>query len=84
MCSNPRTILLSPSCTSCTDMIEKLKETAVEIDPAIARIEKSLSKLRADLQDVRRKRHTADDIKKIQVGPLHTCVLHTKTPKAKV
>ena len=51
---------------SAADLVEQLKQTAVELDPAVTRIVHALTKLRADLQALRRRPHLSNELKHIQ------------------
>lgn len=49
------------------DLIEKLKQTAVELGPAMQKIVHSLTKLRAELEAVHHRPHTSGEVATIQV-----------------
>lgn len=54
-------------CSNTADLVEKLKQTAVELDPAVQRIVHALTRLRTDLQAMRRGPHLSDQLKHLQV-----------------
>lgn len=48
------------------DLVEQLKQTAMELDPTVQRIVHALSKLRTDLQCMQCKPHLSADVKPVQ------------------
>ena len=70
--SNEGITVLTTRVAILLDLVENLKQTAVEIGPAMAKVVHALTKLRADLKEVHHRPHTSADVGHIQVSSFHT------------